>query len=354
MKKTPFTADILTRFFQGSLDETQHQQILQWLSSLSTAEQDAFLTAHLEQIAAQDQKNDSIAEGVYGHNAQDPAGGFEQVLAKIEARKQQKTHVLTWTLRIAAALLPMVFAYFLLSQPQGDLVKQASVVAVISNLEKTNAGTENQQFYLPDSSSVTLYPGASVSYPSEFIQSKREVKLNGKAFFDIAKDATHPFIVHTEQVQTVVLGTSFWIDATKTSGKISVKVKTGKVGVKSHENQTVFLLPSEEAVFVKNTGMLAKTLPVVKTNHSERLAEHTPKEVTAAIAFNQTPIRQVFKALEEQYKVTITMNDSGGLQDQFITLSTRGKSLTTVLKEIKSQIQLNYEINGSHITIKSE
>ncbi len=46
-------------------------------------------------------------------------------------------------------------------------------------------------------------------YPTSFIGEKREVFLEGEAFFEVAKDAKHPFIVHTNRHSVEVLGTSF-------------------------------------------------------------------------------------------------------------------------------------------------
>jgi transmembrane sensor len=62
MKNTPFTKEMMTRFFQNTLGETQYQQILDWLSSCTEEEQESFFKAHLDYLDQQAISEESTAE----------------------------------------------------------------------------------------------------------------------------------------------------------------------------------------------------------------------------------------------------------------------------------------------------
>ncbi|GGH62397.1 ferric-dicitrate binding protein FerR (iron transport regulator) [Filimonas zeae] len=84
---------------------------------------------------------------------------------------------------------------------------------------------------LPDSTQVWLEGGSSFSYPDAFREEERTVNLQGEAFFEVAQDAGHPFVIQTPLLSTRVLSTSFNVKAYDLK-KAEVVVVTGKVMVK--------------------------------------------------------------------------------------------------------------------------
>lgn len=331
----------MTRFFQHTLGDTQHQQILDWLSSCTEEEQESFFKAHLDYLDQQSISEESTAEF-----------GFEELRANILRRERVKKNFKTWSIRVAAVLFPflMVWGLFLQPKPELKTLPQSANIPAVKNIEMSNSGKRNKEITLPDSSVVTLYPGASMQYAAHFVQQKRELNLRGKAFFKVKHDANHPFIVYSGQVQTVVLGTSFWIDAHPSAAKVRVTVKTGKVGVKTAQNSTVFLLPDEQAVFIKSEGTLAKISPS-KSIHKPA-GPAVIKSDNPALAFNETPLSQVAALLKEQFKLEIYIENES-LAGVHITLNTRGKSLENILEEIKAQAPVQYERKGQEIHIKA-
>jgi transmembrane sensor len=77
----------------------------------------------------------------------------------------------------------------------------------------TTGKTEPFVLRLPDGSTVHLSYASRLRYPTAFDRARREVFLEGEAFFDIARDPSRPFVVHTEQSAIRVLGTSFDVSA---------------------------------------------------------------------------------------------------------------------------------------------
>lgn len=339
MSTHPFSQEEIIQFFEGSLPDLQHTEVLKWFSSLTIDEQTEFMDFHF----------DSIEKTAHGQAPTNPAG-FKKLEAQILIKNQTKVKAVQWVLRIAAAALPFIVGYLMFMQP-ANLPKVSpaqNATICIRNIEISNPLKDLKTVQLPDSSSVDLYPGATLSYPEGLAGKKRKLLLSGKAFFKVKHDEQRPFIVQSGAVTTVVLGTSFWIDAVSDSKTISVKVKTGKVGVIHGKHPALFLLPSEKAVFNTLSNVLTKVkTPVSKSSNV------LPKDLPSAVVFNQTPLRQVIKALAENFNVQIDMEESINTE-QPISLTTRDKTIAEVLQEIKSQIPIDYEIKDKKINIKKQ
>src|SRR5207248_3097180 len=86
---------------------------------------------------------------------------------------------------------------------------------------------------LPDSSTVVLHAGSRLLFPEAFSVNTREVTLVGEAYFDIVHREAQPFIIHTGQLKTTVLGTAFNIRAYDSSQEVMVSVTKGRVRVES-------------------------------------------------------------------------------------------------------------------------
>jgi transmembrane sensor len=112
---------------------------------------------------------------------------------------------------------------------------------------------EYKYILLPDSTQVWLNAGSTLDYPEHFDETTREVTLTGEAYFDVKHAEEHPFIIHTGQIQTTVLGTAFNINAYSDRSNIQVSVSRGKVKV-SRGNQLIAMLVKGQAVKVSQTG----------------------------------------------------------------------------------------------------
>lgn len=93
---------------------------------------------------------------------------------------------------------------------------------------------ENRFLVLSDSSKVLLRPGSTVEYANDFTGETREIRLVGEGYFDIRHMDDRPFIVHTGDIRTVVLGTAFTIKSSP-GQEIQVTVQRGKVRIETHE-----------------------------------------------------------------------------------------------------------------------
>lgn len=100
---------------------------------------------------------------------------------------------------------------------------------------------------LADGSRVWLNSSTTMRYPTSFKGDNREVYVEGEAFFEVMKDATHPFIVHAGKAEVKVLGTEFNISAYSEDPQLVTTLKSGKVEM-SYGKTKVLLLPGRQAI----------------------------------------------------------------------------------------------------------
>lgn len=182
---------------------------------------------------------------------------------------------------------------------------------------------------LPDGSVVTLNKTSSLSYPSRFRGSKREVVLKGEAFFHVAPDKTKPFIVSVNDVEITVVGTSF--NVRSENGLTAVIVETGIVRV-THKGKTVELHANEQLA-VTSADSLNKAPVTDKLYNYYRTKE---------FVCDDTPLWKLVEVLNEAYKSNIVIARPE-LRDLRINVSLYNESLDRVLELIS--LTLGVKIN---------
>lgn len=116
------------------------------------------------------------------------------------------------------------------------------------------------QLTLSDGTMVTLNANSSLKYPKSFAAKKREVILDGEAFFDVSKDRARPFSVNAKGTRTTVLGTKFNISAYPAGKNTVIALVEGKVLAEANRGKEKLLLkPSEMATFNGTSRHLIKS-----------------------------------------------------------------------------------------------
>lgn len=121
----------------------------------------------------------------------------------------------------------------------------------------TTSKGERTTVRLGDGSIVQLNSESSITYPEKFSEGERMITLQGEAYFQVKHDVNHPFIVNTQNISTVVLGTQFNVRAFQHDSLIQISLVKGAVEVSfNQKNNTkpVALKPKQELVINKNDG----------------------------------------------------------------------------------------------------
>jgi ferric-dicitrate binding protein FerR (iron transport regulator) len=193
---------------------------------------------------------------------------------------------------------------------------------------------------LQDGSIVRLSPHAKIRWQEPFPTDKREIYLQGQAFFDVARDNTAPFTVYSEWWSATALGTSFTVTQTRTAFK--VKLYTGKVVVKANQqyvkgwSKPVYLAPGEQLQYDT-----LKSVAVITRFDRQRKMDKEPEPKTAgitrdeeALMFDNTPLAEVMNKLMKRYHRSIEYNKTE-ISDMYFSGSVlKNDSLAVLLKVI--------------------
>ncbi len=184
---------------------------------------------------------------------------------------------------------------------------------------------------LSDGSKIYLAANSLFQYPEKFEGDERKVSLlKGNAFFEVAKDKKHPFIISSGEIKTRVVGTSFHIQLSKS--KCEVIVVTGKVNVSS-KGQSVDLVPNEEALFEseKLTKQMADKSFLVNWYNTD-------------VTLNQTTLKQVITILQYKYGVSFKYNNEQVLATPLTVFIKKDASLENVLEQINYITNLKFKV----------
>lgn len=112
---------------------------------------------------------------------------------------------------------------------------------------------------LSDGTHVKLNSGSTLVYPKSFGRKERNVILYGEAFFSVAKDKSHPFIVHNGDMRIKVLGTKFNVKAYPDADNVTTTLVEGRVQLYSEcvRGNSVVMTPNMEAVYNRRTGRIS-------------------------------------------------------------------------------------------------
>lgn len=154
----------------------------------------------------------------------------------IERRIKRDNKRKYYWIAAAAILVPIFGILFFYRAPASKETKDDLPALVL----QTNGSS--QTFRLSDNSMITLEPYSKLSLHKDFGKKYRNVTLQGKGFFSIAKDKSKPFIIDAGDFNVEVLGTKFLVD--QRSQEKKVKLIEGKVKIE-HNGKLTFLLPDE-------------------------------------------------------------------------------------------------------------
>jgi ferric-dicitrate binding protein FerR (iron transport regulator) len=196
--------------------------------------------------------------------------------------------------------------------------------------------------FLPDSSTVNLNAGSSMTYHPYWWKIARTVQLEGEGFFEVQKGKR--FDVVSRYGEVTVLGTSFNIYAR--GGDYKVTCFTGKVRVESIvSHETIILHPDEHAYLEKSGNLKVVTHYDVKQSNAW---------MHDMFIFTGTPINLVFQEIERQYNVQIKVK--GNLDYTYTGNFTRKMPVIEVLQYVCEPFGLTfvkqsenvYQIEQSH------
>lgn len=327
---------VLERYTQGKCTPEEASIIEQWFASInqhrSSMIDDDFLREQLEEVRLR------IQEQVELPQAETPV---------------RRRRLRAWLYSGAAAMIAGAIAFTLLYKPMpAGHPANPSHPAVQSAVAKTNRVIRNgyveittakgstEKVVLADGSTIMVNASSKLRYPENFGDTRSIYLEEGEAFFKVASDPKRPFVVHSGNVATTALGTSFNIRCYSREQRITVALLTGKVKVGHGETQApVILLPSEQVSIDRQSMAMAKS---VFSKEDDIIGWKN-----GFIVFRDASYDEVATEIENRYNVTV-INESGNAEWTY-TGFFKDENLQEIMETICLTKNISYTLKNDTI-----
>ncbi len=201
---------------------------------------------------------------------------------------------------------------------------------------------EEYSIVLSDSTKVFLNSMSKLAFPVRFSGNKREVTLEGEAYFEVHKDSQHPFIVTVNGMQINVLGTSFNVNAYPDEQNVYTTLVEGKVMINqvNQENKKMYLEPDQQAIFSK---------PDLEMEIRNVDAKQYMQWTTGTYTFTNQSLDEIMKSLSRWYDFTYSFDDESLKSIRFEGGLNKYESIEPILDIITRTRKVKYKVEGKEI-----
>jgi ferric-dicitrate binding protein FerR (iron transport regulator) len=338
--------DMFIQSNPGSLERIEHmEKVWKHLGPRSTNMAEASFEKHLAKL-----NNEIFESNVLSQTTSD-VDKVRPVPAAVHKRRFR----ILW-----GAVAASILFFWLLFR-----VNENTVAKPINNTVSTKAG-DKASINLPDGSKVWLNGDSKITYVEDFRNQMREVHLSGEAFFEVAKDKTKPFIIHTRTINLKVLGTAFNVRSYDNEKETETALVHGSVEVtlRNSPDQKILLKPGEK-LLVKNipadTSSKHQKQQIDEETHIAVLTNmHYYGDDSSSVetswtknqlVFNDEPLSKIALNLERWFNVRITIvNENLKKQKYTATLEEEDK-LEDFLEALKLAEGFHYSIKNREVVI---
>lgn len=197
------------------------------------------------------------------------------------------------------------------------------------------------QVILPDGTKVWLNAASSLKFPTSFASfTERKIELSGEAYFEVTKDAKHPFKVHTPKQEVEVLGTHFNISSYSDESLVKTTLLEGSVKVSNLDNKAaqVILKPGQQSVLTKGI------IKIDKADVDEVLAWKD-----GLFVFNDEPLEHIMKKVSRWYDVEVIYEPGLDKNKLFGGSVSRFDKVSKVLRQLELTGGVHFKIEEGRI-----
>lgn len=332
----------LAKYFAGESTDEEQSQIRHWLDGEPSRE-DLLETLRNVWVEGGKHPQQFDARSIWNKVAiririSDNRGEAQKLEIPVGRPRIWKDRPLRYSLGVFVTILLLVSVPFVaiklidrFNNPRQTEIRQIS----------TKIG-ERAQFHFSDGSQIWLNSATTVRFPDPFARDRREIELEGEAYFDVVHSDGQPFIVKATNAVVQDLGTQFNVRAWKEDKTVDVVVATGSV-LFQHDSaaniQNVVVKRGERSVLTED----GQILPPQKVDVLKYL-----NWMKGVLIFDRTPMINVIKQLEHRYGVHFRLaNPSIGAFE--FTGSFQRESFDEVLKTISMTTNLKYSTSGREV-----
>lgn len=333
------TDKLLELYYSGKLDDESKEIVQGWLFSDDNRKaKDANIALLFEKIMKEKRKPDDYTYRSLAVLQEELGFTDRRIKPSVIPLVQRRSLAFFYGVAVVAAIMLGVFIFPKEFKTMPDRMPEQVPVAEIT----VSAEVETtKDIILPDGSSVKLKGATTITLAENFAENRR-VKIDGEAYFIVARDEVHPFIVEGSDVMVTVLGTEFNIRAFESDSYAEVVLTTGKLKVCSGD-ASVTLNLSERAI-------------INKARHQIDLQEIGEGELLRLrginLSLNDVTLDEAFRMIGGYFNVTMKVStnvpDVDGIMINLHDDATLNETLF-LLRAVNPVF--DYHIEGSEVTI---
>jgi transmembrane sensor len=209
---------------------------------------------------------------------------------------------------------------------------------IIFNTLTTGKSEEYKSLVLSDGTKVWLNSLSSIHFPTAFIEKERTVEITGEAYFEVAKNISHPFKVSVNGMEIEVLGTHFNVNAYSDEPIIRTTLLEGSVKVSKDRNSKI-IKPGQQAQITAGNGNIQIT---------DADVEQVVAWKSGFFVFDNNDIETIMRQIARWYDVDVVYE--GKTAGRFSGRVSRNTKLSEVLKAFQES-NIHFKIQGKTITV---
>ena len=195
---------------------------------------------------------------------------------------------------------------------------------------------------LSDGTMIYLNSESTLSFPVKFQGKERKVYLTGEAYFKVAKNTEHPFVVTAGELEVLVTGTTFGVRAYKDEKDIQTTLESGQVTVRV-EGKSVKLVPNKQVLFNKSTmGLEVRDVDV----------DLYLAWADGRLVYDNCPLQKILTDLGRWYNIDVFYSRDELRSYQFSLNMKKHEEFTQVLELIGKTGEVQFEIKDNTVIVK--
>jgi ferric-dicitrate binding protein FerR (iron transport regulator) len=202
--------------------------------------------------------------------------------------------------------------------------------------------SERVTLLLSDGTSIHLNSATKIRFPLVFAKDKREVFLDGEAYFEVARNETSPFIVHTVDANIRVVGTLFNVTSYSEDNKTQVIVSEGQVAFGGVKQQDEVLLHRNQVSRIFKGGS-PSTAEVIRTDKYLAWLKNQ-------MVFENATLAEVIKQLSRKFDVEFEVLDPS-LLSRHIMATYSNESLSQIIRSLSLSLRFQYKQRGKVVSL---
>lgn len=251
-----------------------------------------------------------------------------KTMGQVKSRALSATLYQTFSKIAAILIIPllMVSAYLYFTPSNTSKFTSNTIREIY-----TKPGTRTQ-IDLPDGTRVWLNDGTTFRYPEFFSDEKREVFVDGEAYFEVKSDQENPFVVNNPMMKTVVTGTRFNLNAYSADHYFEATLMEGKVGLE-RKDQSLNMNPGDQIQFDLQLGEI-----VQKTVDPQNASAW----VDGKLIFKDEKLGTAIRKLARWYNIEIILADPD-ISNYLLTGTIQDEKLDQTLSLISLALPVRFE-----------